>query len=296
MIDWLRLHPLLFGTMLILAGCEAAPKNNAVPVETPVPAAVTNDGVPSCYRGTPLEPRASKVSRAIFVLVDQTTGLDDRLRAGLKANVLGVVRTGTAFSIATFSAYSRGHYTTTAASGVLEAPIAEANSSDLSVRGLERLSACLGGQHAYVNRLLTEEIDKATGASAESFANSEILSSLAQLSRAVRESPATDKLVIIASDLLEHSTTSSFYQDRNLRVLNPAEEMAKAKEVHLVGDFDGARVYVVGTGLLSPQSDMDMVRDAKARAALRDFWRQWFKESNAELVELGEPELVSPIR
>lgn len=252
-------------------------------------------GVESCYSRSGLDVEAPEAKRSVFVLVDQTTGLDDRLRRTVVDNLESLLEPGTTFNISTFSASNRDNYPTVLASGTLEETVPEDERSSLSVRGLGRLDNCLRGQAEKSLARAKAELGKATGASASTFTHSEIMGGLAQLAAAVRAAPGEQKLVIVVSDLLEHSDATSFYRNRDLRQLDAEAELAKAKEAGLVADFDGADVAVVGAGMLSEQSDSKAVRNARALNSLRTFWEKWFASSDARLVAWGQPDLVAPL-
>ena len=182
------------------------------------------------------------------------------------------------------------------ASGTLEAPLSEEQRLHLAARKVGQMDACLQQQHAFAVQEAARRVAEATAASASTFTHSEVMGSLRQLSQVVRASPATDRIVILVSDMLEHSDATSFYADRNLRLVDPAQEMAMAERHELLADFGGADVAVVGAGLLSPEAAADAGRTTPELNALRSFWTQWFERSNAELVAWGQPDLVAPIR
>ena len=249
-----------------------------------------------CYSRARLSVPAPDPERAVFVVVDQTTGLDDRLRVTVRDNLRRLLGPGTSYTIATFSAYGRGNYAQIAASGEFEAPLGEEARSGESMRRLEQLDGCLSRQGEEKTAEALRDLDRAMLASAQAFTHSEIMASLGQLSQAVRASPAREKMVILVSDLLEHSDGTTFYRDRGLRLIDPQAELRRAQESGLVADFGDAAVAVVGAGLLAPGSGGDAVRNRPALHALRSFWQAWFERSNAEIAQYGEPDLVTPLQ
>lgn len=69
------------------------------------------------------------------------------------------------------------------------------------------------------------------------------------------------------------------------------------QKLNMFADFGGAKVYVMGAGLVSEQGKAKGVyRDPKMMQALKAFWTEWFKRSNAELVEFGMPEMLGSIQ
>lgn len=281
---------------LLLGGCPGGGTSDqahrdADAVQVPP----SENAVPSCYAAVDVGVPAPAPHRALFILVDQTTGLDDRLRQTLRSNLERLLQPGTSFTIATFSAFSRGHYAAVAATGAIETPLSEEQRLHLPASKVEPVGECLGQQRAFAIQIASQHLAEATSASSSTFTHSEIMASLRHLSEAVRASPARDKLVILVSDLLEHSTVTSFYANREIRPIDTEEELRKAGEHELLADFEGARLAVIGAGLLSPDSEGQAVRPTRALNALRHFWEQWFERSRADLVGYGQPDLAAPL-
>jgi hypothetical protein len=67
--------------------------------------------------------------------------------------------------------------------------------------------------------------------------------------------------------------------------------MAKLKKSGFTADFDGAKVYVIGAGMVSKKS----YRTSKTLKALTDFWETYFRSSNAKLQAIGTPMLLEDI-
>lgn len=252
--------------------------------------------VPSCYAHVPIGIPAPAPRREVFVLVDQTTALEPALAANLRDNLRALVGPGAAYTIASFSAFSRGHFTTVVSAGRVEAPVAAARRSSLPVHRLKQLDQCLSAQTAFAQRKALDALGRALAPSAASFANSEIMTSLVQLSERVRASSAPDRIVVVASDMLEHSSVTSFYKNRTLRRIDAAAELRRAQATRQIANFAGARVYVLGAALLPPGPGGGAVRDIEALNGLQSFWGSWFRLSNARLVAFGRPNLVTPIR
>jgi hypothetical protein len=125
--------------------------------------------------------------------------------------------------------------------------------------------------------------------------------SLKELSSRIRQSTAREKIVFLVSDMLENSGISSFYASKNVRAIEPAVELKKAQEAQVVGDFGGARVFVLGAGLVQGNAggknkDIGVYRNPKAMSALRQFWDTYFEASHAVLAEFGAPALLSPVK
>lgn len=261
----------------------------------PLPAAAAENAVPSCFAATGIGTVSEPPTRAVFLFVDQTTALDAPLATTVRGNMQRLLRPGTSFTVATFSAFQRGHYTTILTSGTIELPVPASRRASLPTNRLHRLDACLRQQTGFAARLADSAFAEASRTSAATFSQSEIMASLKQLSGRVAAAPVRDRIVIVASDMLEHSSATSFYRNRGLRAIDAIVELRRAIGQRLTGDFAGARVYVVGAGLMPPQQQA-AIRDIRALNALESFWAIWFRQSNARLIAFGHPDLVTPIQ
>jgi hypothetical protein len=259
-----------------------------------LPAAAAENVVPSCYARYPVNIEPAGSAREVYVLVDQTTALDPALTATLRQNVARLIRPGTGFVIASFSAFERGHYTEVIASGRVEPPVPVNRRNSISVPALKKLDACLKAQLGAGIRVALAAVARAQQVSAASFAHSEIMASLKHLSARIAASRARDKVVIVVSDMLEHSSATSFYAHHGLRTIQPLVELRKAVGNRLIANFAGARAYVIGAGILPPES-RDAGRTITALNALESFWAAYFRQSGARLMAFGKPNLVSPI-
>lgn len=262
-------------------------------------AGIAND-IPSCYAANKL-PSQSALDRELFVLVDQTTPLDAGLQNLVRENVGRLIKPGTAFVFGSFSSFGQGRYLEILTAGTLENPIADKARDDIGVKLLRSFDACMQSQLGYGLKVAAAALDKALAGSSSDLARSDVMASLKELSGRVRQSSAHDKVVLVVSDMLENSSISSFYAKRNVRPLDPAKEMKSAESTQQLGDFGGARIFVIGAGLVQDNAggrnkDSGVYRDPKTLGALRQFWEQYFTRSNAQLVEFGTPALVAPVR
>ena len=265
-----------------------------------VQAGVAND-VASCYAANKMKMSPPATDTEVFVLVDQTTPLDAGLQDAVRENAGRLVKPGAAFVITSFSSFGQGHYLEVLSAGALEGPIDAKLRDDLPVKVLRQLDGCLVSQAEYGRKLAAGALNKALAGSSAEFAKSDVMGSLRELSSRVQQSTARDKIVFLVSDMLENSGISSFYANKNVRAIEPALELRKAQDAHAVGNFGGARVFVLGAGLVQETAggkgrDSGVYRQPKTMAALRQFWTQYFEASHAKLVEFGAPALLSPVK
>ena len=278
-------------TKLVIYALAAALSTGAGPAF----AGITND-IPSCYAANHIQPVAGPVAHELFIGIDQTTVFDDKLKAQIAETALKAVQPGRAYTLFDFSAFSQGRYTEVVTRGVIEPPVPEQLRADISERALRSFDACMAGQSMYAKKTLLAAVAQVESAATNDLAKSDILAALKDISDKVRASPASDKVVLLASDMLENSSVSSFYARNSVRRIDPRAEMKKATAAGLVGDFGGARVYVVGAGLLTGDAkSKNVYRDPETMNALKEFWTLYFKRSNATVGEFGAPALLGPV-
>jgi hypothetical protein len=253
--------------------------------------AAAENEVPSCYAAIDVGLVPAKPQREVLVFVDQTTPLDPALKANVLEQVGQLITPGTAFTVASFSAFSQGRFTTVQSSGMVELPVPSQQRGELSVPKLKKLDACLAQQGGFGKRKAVKAVGAALAGASNDLAKSDVLASLKQLSARAAGSRAKDRIVLIVSDMLEHSSTTSFYSKKTLKKLDPKVELDKAKDGGLVGNFENARVFVIGAASLPG----DGYRGEAELASLEAFWRAWIKQSKGRLVEFGRPNLLQPV-
>ena len=84
----------------------------------------------------------------------------------------------------------------------------------------------------------------------------------------------------------------------SVRRIDPAKEMKLVLDNQLIADFAGARLYVLGAGLLGDDAKKNKAayRDPKTMQALSSFWKSYFDKSNAQLMEFGQPALLNQVK
>lgn len=272
----------------------------AVSVTSVAWAGIGND-IPSCYAANKMKVAAAAPQTEVFVMIDQTTPLDPSLQDSVRENADRLIKPGAAFVIASFSAFSQGRYLEVLSAGTLESQIDSKVRDDISVKVLRNFDGCMSGQYDFGRKAAAAAINKAMSANSIELAKSDVIGSLKELSARVKQSSARDKIVFVVSDMLENSGISSFYASKNVRAIDPAAELKKAQDAKMIGDFGGARVFVLGAGLVQDNThrknaDSGIYRDPKAISQLRQFWTSYFEASSAKLVEFGAPALLSPVK
>lgn len=270
-----------------MAVCAAAPLQAA-------------DDIPSCYAANQLATPSQPLDRALFIVIDQTTLLDANLVRDLGQQLQALVVPNTAFQILSFSAYSQGRYLQPLARGVLEAPLVDKAARDATaVKQLKSLDNCLKSQLTYGTNLVAKTVGQAVQGASGDLAKSDVIGSLASVSKAVSEARAKTTTVLVVSDMLENSSISSFYTQDRMRQIDPAAELQKVRKANVLADFAGASIYVMGAGIVPEQAGKKPAlnyRSTQSLESLRSFWDAFFAQSNARLVEFGTPALLRPIR
>lgn len=253
--------------------------------------------IPSCY-DKKLPAKSAAMDAEIFVAIDQTTPLDLGLKQSIADNVKPFLSANNGFSVMTFSAYTQGHYTQVVTSGKLDPVLDTAQRHDVSKPVLSKFDQCMGLQPRIAAQLVGSALRTAFAGSSSDISKSDVLASLKAISTKVKNSTARNKVVLLASDMLENSSVTSFYADKGMSVrkIDAEKEMKLVNDNQLLADFDGARIYVIGAGLLSDDAaKAKRYRDPKTMQALAAFWKSYFDKSNAQLVEFGQPALLNPI-
>ena len=262
-------------------------------------AGLDND-VPSCYAANKFKTQSAPADKLLYVLIDQTVELDDGLRESVRSNVHRMIQPGTKFVIAQFSAFSQGRYLEVLNTGFVEHPMSEEQASNVPMSQLPSFNTCMKNQSQYAIGLIDKAAQSALNAATSTLNKSDILSALKSVSAVIKDEPVKDKVLFLVSDALENSSITNFYSKSSVAKIDPAKEIDKASAANMVGDFGGAKVYILGAGLLKPsktgsRAERDGYRDPDTMRRLQSFWTDYFSRSNAQLVEIGAPALIRPI-
>ena len=99
--------------------------------------------------------------------------------------------------------------------------------------------------------------------------------------------------MILASDMLENSSITSFYANNAVRQIDAKNELKKVGDSDFFADFGNADVFVIGTGITK---NYKKYINAKQLSSFSKFWSEYFEKSNARLVDFGTPALKSVIK
>jgi len=268
-------------------------------------AAERND-IPSCYAWAKLDAQQPAPSgRELVVIIDQTVHMNEALQKSAWAHVNRYVRPGDTVRLYQFSAFLQDHYLRLPFAGRLEAMLAGKVRSRIGVDTLKQLDACLAQQMAFFRDRFGKQFVASFADPATDIARSDILASLQKIGADLTTQPdtnkATDRVILLISDMLENSSVTSFYRAGRVRTIDPQVELAHAHP--FIADFGGARVYVHGAGLIGGVlggavggATAGSYRDSNTLHQLEQFWRDYLTRSNASLQGFGTPELTAELR
>jgi hypothetical protein len=256
--------------------------------------AIASSDARGCYESVDLErPAESLPTREIVVAVDQTTQLSERLVEKLLTVIDDAAVPGSRISMLTFSAYSARHYLHHELTLEMEQRPATASVQKIPLIKMRSLEHCWQLQAIRNKKRLNKTLVAATAGASSRIARSEIVNSVRTLALRLAGFPG-QKILVLVSDGIEHATeaTGSFYEDGNLRRIDPQKEVQALQSSGQLARLSGVHVYFFG-GAISPNATT--YRDQEAVAALAEFWRLYVAASGGTLQEFGTPELQSPL-
>lgn len=259
-------------------------------------AAERND-IPSCYHYFKLDAnRPAESGRELVIVIDQTVKIPQELKKSIWQHVTRYVLPGDRVVLYQFSALLQNNYMKRVFDGNLEALFTDIKSrNNMGMESLKKLDTCLIKQKQYFDQGIGKLMAASFAAESDNLAKSEILDSLKRIAEDLRSDPAPAKSVLLVSDMLENSDFGSFYSNNQIRLVSPEKELARVTKQSLIADFNGAKIYVAGAGLIDT-SAKNNYRSGKIMQQLEGFWQQYFTASNAELVSFGVPELAVEIK
>lgn len=239
-----------------------------------------------CYKLLSLEKFKPGPARELVLLIDETTVFTPELINSFAGKVAKAVQPGDRVSLIGFSAVSNKHHVHELASVDVDRMPEPAVERDLPVRRAGDLSQCVTLQRVTKGRALDGAVRAALQRASNAIPFSEIIGAFRDIGGRLKASEAPSRVVIVATDGLQHSATVTFYDHKAIRLLDPEKEATSLRARGLLSDLAGARVYVFGGGLAPPDAGF---RDQAELVALEAFWRRYLKDSGGELVAFGKP-------
>lgn len=263
----------------------------------PAHAGLVND-VPSCYGAFALAVGPPAPGKLVYVLIDQTVRLPRDLQQSVIANVNRLIEPGSRFVVTEFSAFSQGRYLQVLHTGIVETPPPETVYDRIPISKGPQVRACFGEQLAYATKMVDAAVGYALQGATSSLDRSDIMAAIQAIGLFLRTSGNSDKVLLLVTDGLENSGVTSFYARGGIRDIDPQGELRRVQAAHMLADLAGAKVYVLGGGLMPPPAagtrlQRDGYRDSRTLADIRRFWEEYLAKSDARLEEFGEPALVA---
>jgi len=251
----------------------------------------------SCYDYANIKDKPNKpINTALFVLIDQTTLFNKDIKQQILINASSQINEGNLIYIARFSAFVNGYYNEKIFDLKMDYSLNSDQRYNIKKSKLKKLDKCLKDQENFVKYRINNTIKKVFLKKGEDIPKSDILFAFKDFSNVISETQAKRKIVLIASDMLENSIISSFYKSGTLRKISSKSELKKVEVEELFGDFGGAEIYIIGAGITHSNILTSTYKDPRKLLSLKDFWTQYFKKSNGELIEMGQPVLKKMIQ
>ncbi len=253
-------------------------------------AAERND-IKSCYDYARINPQTAVTvpNRHLFVAIDGTFSPDMNIKNLVNQKVQLFLQPGDEITIINFSAYVEDFYTNILFTGKLDTDIK--NRDDVSKKLLRKFDSCMKQQGTYVQRKVDTSIIKSFKKDSIEVPKTEILSNLSQvIAPIVAADSEGRRVLLLVSDMVENSDVTSFYASNSLKTIAPEQELAKVTQANMLSDFNQADIYVLGAGWIA--SDTKAFRGGEKMLPLKQFWSQYFKQSNAKLKAFGQPVLM----
>lgn len=258
-------------------------------------AAERND-IPDCYQYAGLSAlRPGAPQRELMVVVDETTPLILDLKKDALAHVLRFVQPGDRVSQYRISAYLPDSHMQLEFAGLVQAGPSEEQRADIGSNSLKKLDACLGKQQQFFRTQIAKHMGQSFGDIDKKIVKSEIVFSLQQIGEGWKHSKTNDKVMFLVSDMLENSDYTSFYQNNQIRQIDPVAELKKVTSAGLQADLQSVRVFVQAAGLV-PNSVKNGYRSGKVMQSLQTFWHDYFAASGATLEAFGTPVMTQDLR
>lgn len=250
------------------------------------------DDFPTCYNL--LDRQAPKAEqRTLFVVIDQTLVFDVDLKRHIHSKVHEYLQPGDRITVLTFSAYAKGRYAQMPLTGQLDYPLDNDARYKISKSALRKFDQCMQRQSAFVTRNIDHTMKTAFEEASTDLPKTELMGSLVNFADGViRASQASEKVILIASDMMENSDAVSFYGSRGISSFDVDATLAKAEKANLISDLAGARVYVIGAGI----SANDRYLSQTVMSKMQSFWAGYFERAGAELAGWGQPQLFGALR
>ena len=250
-----------------------------------------------CYAKAKIPLEKRHYSGSIVLMLDETTVFDEQQRNHILEQTARLVTPGTELKAIAFSAYIGDRYTRTVLDFSLASPLDQETRDSTRKDSLREFDRCFRDGLANARIKTRNAVQSYLNSTSSNIAKSDILGALKEVAERVGPRLKNKKKImfVLVSDMLENSNITSFYSNNDVRVIDPAKELALAEAKGMFTDFRQASVYVIGAGVLPPAVGKAAHYRPGVSTVLRAFWDGYFQKSNAKLAEFGAPLLLTSI-
>ena len=260
---------------------------------TSVAHGASRDDFPTCYGVLGGVAQEQPVNRELFVVIDQTLEFSVDLKRHVHAKVHEYLQPGDRITVLTFSAYAEGRYAQMPLTGKLDHLLDESTRFDTGKTNLRKFDRCMERQQAFVKAKVDETLKTAFSEASTNLPKTELMGSLFNFGHGViGASQTSKKAVLIVSDMMENSSSVSFYRSGGVSNFNVEAALKQAEQAGLFSNLGGATVNVIGAGISGNEGYLSQT----AMRKMQTFWRDYFIKSGARLTGWGQPELFGPIQ
>lgn len=284
---WNKLLLVVAGLTAVCTTSHAAVVNDALEMSVEASDAPSH----SCYAAiTYGDPYDVQPKRALYVMIDQTTPLDDLLRKKIAKLVVNWGKPGDRLKVAVFSANFRGHFPEVVYSGVVEPEPDERYLYGLRWADKRTLLDCLSAQQTAVREAFRAKMVYGLSSPHVKSKRSDLIYSLKELSRQIiAENDAKERHVLLVTDGVESTPALMTYRKGKPAQADAQQFMNKIRRMGLVASWKGANIYIYGLGLSEKKNAYITPESVDHLARL---WERYFVEGNGVVRAIGRPELL----
>ena len=229
----------------------------------------------------------------MYVFIDQTMSLSKPMQQAVIDLVSQWGKQGERVTISRFSANIKGQYTELMFDETGNIGPSEAYLFQLQQKDKKALLACLEKHNSDFHNALVNTLTSALKQTNTKLPKTDLLHSLNDLAtQLVADDSIANKTVLLISDGLENSDVFSFHDHKTIKLINPKMMLDIVRRKHLIPDWHGAKIYMLGLGHLA--NDKFYARP-KILDPLKQFWRDYFTEGHGVLSDnsIGTPMLLT---
>lgn len=247
--------------------------------------------IPDCYGYAKINQfRQAGSGRELTVVIDQTVLMPQSIQKAAWGQINRFVAPGDKIRLYSFSAFLPNQFMQLRFAGELNSPLEGKVRDSIGMQSLRTFDKCVAEQQAFFRKKFGQAFVSTLREASEEIPRSEIFHSLRDIGSDLARQPASDRVILLLSDMLENSDFGSFYASNRIRDLQPQAELKRVGKKQLFADLQGARIYVAGAGLVT-KDVRQAYRSGKTMEQLQSFWQGYFAGSNASLAAFGSPSL-----